>query len=83
MQAVAVSKGIQKVKGLQELASKYQNFLFDLDGVVWVGNNPVNGAIESLAYLQSQNKRIFYITNNSTRNREEVQQRFKKFGLGI
>jgi 4-nitrophenyl phosphatase len=45
--------------------SRLSALIFDLDGVIWRGNTPVPGAVESVARLRAAGKRCFYCTNNS------------------
>ena len=45
--------------------SRLSALIFDLDGVIWRGNMPVPGAVESVARLRAAGKRCFYCTNNS------------------
>jgi 4-nitrophenyl phosphatase len=45
--------------------SRLSALIFDLDGVIWRGNVPVPGAVESVARLRAAGKRCFYCTNNS------------------
>jgi HAD superfamily hydrolase (TIGR01457 family) len=40
-------------------------FIFDLDGVIWRGSTPIEGAAASVARLRAAGKRCFYCTNNS------------------
>ncbi len=42
-------------------------FIFDLDGVIWRGDAPVEGARESLARLREAGRRCLFATNNSSR----------------
>ncbi len=56
-------------------------FIFDLDGVVYLGNEPVPGARETLEALQAAGKKVYYVTNNSTKTREKFRE--KLFSMGI
>ena len=49
------------------IADGYEAFLFDLDGVLYRGADPVPGAAEALARLRSLGKGIAFVTNNSGR----------------
>ena len=46
------------------LADEFDGLLIDLDGVVWVGREPVPGAAEALAALLDAGKEIVFVTNN-------------------
>jgi glycerol 3-phosphatase-2 len=49
------------------LADQFDGFLVDLDGVVWIGREPVPGAAEALRALIEGGKEIVFVTNNSVR----------------
>jgi HAD superfamily hydrolase (TIGR01450 family) len=49
------------------LADKFDGFLVDLDGVVWVGRELVPGAAEALRTLIEAGKQIVFVTNNPGR----------------
>jgi 4-nitrophenyl phosphatase len=63
------------------LLEKYDNFLIDLDGVMWNGHNAIEGSSEAVAYLKSQNKQVYFVTNNAALTREELQQRFSSMSI--
>ena len=65
----------------QTLVDKYDNFLFDLDGVVWEGDTVISGAPETLQYLRQAGKRLFFVTNNATKSRESNKAKFDKLGI--
>ena len=56
-------------------------FVFDLDGVIWRGNAPIEGAVESVAQLKEQGKRCLFCTNNSRRSPEEFAARLREIGI--
>jgi HAD superfamily hydrolase (TIGR01450 family) len=49
------------------LADQFDGFLVDLDGVVWIGREPVPGAAEALRTMIDGGKEIVFVTNNSVR----------------
>lgn len=55
--------------------------IFDLDGVLYRGERPMPGAIETVARLRSSGRRVVYATNNSTRTRLDYVRRLRAFGL--
>ena len=61
---------------------RYNTFLFDCDGVVWRGKNPVLGAPEVLKHLISLNKNVIFVTNNTSKTRAAYRDTFKSV-LGI
>lgn len=72
---------MQKVRGLLDLISKYKAFFFDMDGVFWNGEQPIEGALEAYKALKKAGKQVFFITNNSSRSRETYVNRLKDFGV--
>ena len=46
------------------LADRFAGLLIDLDGVVWIGREPVPGSAEALAALLAAGKRVVFVTNN-------------------
>ena len=63
------------------LAERYDAFLFDLDGVLYRGDEPVPGAPEALAALRALGKGIAFVTNNSSRTPEKVVARLRSVGI--
>lgn len=47
-------------------------FLLDCDGVLWRGSHTIPGVDATVAWLRSLGKRVFYVTNNSTKSRRDV-----------
>jgi len=54
--------------------------IFDLDGVVYLGDTPIPGAIESLNALAAAGHRLFFLTNNSTRRRQDYADKLSRMG---
>src|SRR2546427_216135 len=48
------------------LADRYDGFLLDLDGVVWRGEQPIEGAGETVEELREAGKRVVFLTNNAS-----------------
>lgn len=65
------------------LADELDGFLVDLDGVVWVGREPVAHAAESLRALTEADKEIVFVTNNSVRHPHEYAARLGDLGISI
>lgn len=55
--------------------------IFDLDGVLYRGEQPLPGAVDVVAQLRRSGRRVIYATNNSTRTRQEYVARLRGFGL--
>jgi HAD superfamily hydrolase (TIGR01450 family) len=63
------------------LADRLDGLLIDLDGVVWIGREPVPGSVEALRDLLEAGKRIVFVTNNPGRLPEAYAERLR--GLGV
>ncbi|KAL3943297.1 MAG: hypothetical protein SGBAC_002625 [Bacillariaceae sp.] len=53
----------------KELLDTVDVFIFDCDGVIWRGDSLIEGIPETLDKLRKANKRMFFVTNNSTKSR--------------
>ena len=58
---------------LSPLAARYDQFILDLDGCVWVGDEPTPGVVEALEALRAAGKRIAFATNNALRVRRGLR----------
>lgn len=65
------------------LADDFDGFLIDLDGVVWIGREPVPGAPETLAALLAAGKRIVFVTNNPAKFPIEYAERLRGMGVEV
>lgn len=54
------------------LADTFDVFLFDLDGVVYVGRNPLPGALEALARLRAMGKMLRFLMNDPRPTRRQM-----------
>lgn len=66
-----------------EFFNKFDAFLFDCDGVLWLGNYLLPNTKEFLAKLEEMGKKVYFVTNNSTKARASYQKKFKSFGIDI
>lgn len=63
------------------LAAAYDTALLDLDGVVYLGDHAVPGAVAGLAAARSAGMRAAFVTNNASRPPEVVAEQLR--GLGV
>jgi len=54
---------INNLKGIENI----ECFLFDMDGTLYEGYDPIPGAFDLIETLKSQGKRVMYISNNSSK----------------
>jgi HAD superfamily hydrolase (TIGR01450 family) len=55
-------------------------FFIDLDGTVYLGENAINGSVETINKWKDQGKKIYFISNNSSKSKKEYVQKLKKIG---
>jgi len=57
--------------------------LLDLSGVLYVGDTPINGALEAINRLQTSGMQLRFITNTSRKTRLQVVQELRNMGFNI
>ncbi|HWT91253.1 MAG TPA: HAD family hydrolase, partial [Solirubrobacterales bacterium] len=65
------------------LADSFDGFLVDLDGVVWIGREPVPGSPETLRALLDAGKRVVFVTNNPGRHPAAYAERLREVGVEV
>ena len=68
------------MKSIKEIVDKFKVFIFDCDGILWSGTTKIPNAIETLPLLEKLGKKVFFLTNNSSKSRKQYTQKFNKFG---
>ncbi|KAM9922542.1 hypothetical protein OXX59_005755 [Metschnikowia pulcherrima] len=76
-----MSQKITTKTDAQNLLDKYDYFLFDCDGVIWLGDHLLPSVVETLELLKKQNKTVIFVTNNSTKARKDYLSKFEKLGI--
>lgn len=66
---------------LSPLLDAYDHLLIDLDGCVWVGQEPTPYAREALAEVRAAGKRLAFVTNGSRLAPEEYVRKLWSMGL--
>ncbi len=66
---------------LSPLLERYDQVILDLDGCVWVGDEPVEGSPEAVAALRDAGKRVAFATNNSWHPGEDHVARLWRMGV--
>lgn len=54
---------------------------FDLDGTIYQGNDLIDGADSVVEYVRGLGYHVIFLTNNSTKSREEIHSKLQ--GMGI
>jgi HAD superfamily hydrolase (TIGR01450 family) len=66
---------------LSPLASVYDQFILDLDGCVWIGDEPTPRAVEAVEALRDAGKNVAYATNDPRSATEDYVARLWKIGI--
>lgn len=65
------------------IAERFDAFLFDLDGVVYLGDELLPGSEEALARLREAGKEVRFLTNDPRPTRAQVRRRLAGMGVGV
>jgi len=66
-----------------QLLNTVDVFIFDCDGVIWRGDSLIPGISETLGKLRKDDKKCFFVTNNSTKSRAGYKKKFDSLGLDV
>jgi glycerol 3-phosphatase-2 len=64
------------------LLERYDVFLFDLDGVLYRGDEAIPSAAEVIAAIRSAGKGVAFVTNNASATPDAVVGRLERVGIG-
>ncbi|MET0447003.1 MAG: HAD-IIA family hydrolase [Aeromicrobium sp.] len=65
----------------QALSTTYDLAMLDLDGVVYLGSDPIDGVAEALTTARDKGLRLAYITNNASRTAHQVGEKLRGMGM--
>src|SRR5829696_497729 len=65
------------------IAERFNAFLFDLDGVVYLGDELLPGSEEALSRLREAGKEIRFLTNDPRPTRAQVCRRLAGMGVAV
>ena len=54
------------------IVDRYDAFLFDLDGVLYRGSEPIPSAADAVEGIRARGKRVAFMTNNSARTPDAI-----------
>lgn len=80
----SIAKMVKKITTKSQVVSlleKYDYFLFDCDGVIWLGDHLLPSVVETLQLLKDAGKIVIFVTNNSTKSRDDYLHKFEKLGI--
>lgn len=66
---------------LSAFVERYDQLIVDLDGCVWVGDEPTDGAAGAVAALRAAGKRVAFATNDPRQAGEDYVARLWKMGV--
>jgi HAD superfamily hydrolase (TIGR01450 family) len=66
---------------LSPIAQRYDQFILDLDGCVWVGDEATPRAVEAIDALRDAGKQVAYATNDPRSATEDYVARLWKVGI--
>ena len=66
---------------ITSLVARYDHILLDLDGCVWVGDEPTDGAVAAVAALRAAGKSVAFVTNDSQLGTEEYVRKLWRLGF--
>jgi 3-hydroxyisobutyrate dehydrogenase len=59
----------------------YDGLIVDLDGVVWLGGEAIDGAVEAVDSLRARGTRLLFLTNDPSSSREKQAARLAAIGI--
>merc|ERR1719460_191462 len=80
---LAMGGNPEKILGADKIFDKTDCFIFDCDGVIWRGDSVIDGVPAVLDKLRALGKKIFFVTNNSTKSRAGYLKKFTGLGLDV
>ena len=66
-----------------ELLRNKKGFICDMDGVIYHGNQILPGVKDFIAWLYREEKIFLFLTNNSGKTPQELQEKLAKMGLHV
>lgn len=68
---------------VKELLDSVDSVLFDCDGVIWRGEQAIPGAAEVIDLLKKHGKKVFFVTNNSSKTRRLYAEKMTALGFNV
>ncbi|XP_067002122.2 glycerol-3-phosphate phosphatase [Anabrus simplex] len=77
----AVNMSTLTREDIKAFLNSFDTVLTDCDGVTWLDDRPLKGASATLQQLRDLGKKVFYVTNNSTKTRDEFVTKCSNLGF--
>ncbi|CAL1599034.1 unnamed protein product [Knipowitschia caucasica] len=68
---------------IKQVLDSVDSVLFDCDGVIWRGDQAVPGASEVINLLKKHGKKVFFVTNNSSKTRKLYADKMSLLGFNV
>ena len=56
-------------------------FLLDMDGTIYLDDAAIVGAVEAVKHIKDSGKKVCYLTNNSSKSRNEYLKKLNTLGF--
>lgn len=66
---------------VRKIFESFNLILTDCDGVIWLENGVIAGAPQVMNGFKDSGKKVFFVTNNSTKTRDEFLTKAKTMGF--
>lgn len=68
---------------IKQVLDSVDSVLFDCDGVIWRGDQAIPGAPEVINLLKKNGKKVFFVTNNSSKTRRLYADKMSLLGFNV
>jgi len=72
---------INHLENFREIIDKYDHYIFDMDGVIWIENKVLQECVDTIKKLFALKKKVYFLTNNNRHTRKELLEKLIKIGL--
>jgi len=66
---------------LSEILSRFNGFIFDLDGTIYRETKLIEGAVKVFQILKSLNKKFVFVSNRTTSTKFQYAEKLNSFGI--
>lgn len=75
-------QNVSEMSNPQSFFDSFDTVLTDCDGVLWKGNQAIDGSPEMIQKFRQMGKKVIFVTNNSTKSRQEYVKKCSDLGFG-
>lgn len=68
---------------VKQVLDSVDSVLFDCDGVIWRGDEAIPGATQVISLLKQNGKKVFFVTNNSSKTRSMYADKMLTLGFNV